>query len=749
MRLLELELENWGRHEKLKVDLSGGLQIGGRNGTGKSSILEAIRFIFSESAAGYKSRVRSGSDHARVKLRFSKDSDVYSVEKKLYPKKSSTALMWVNRNPVADNSGSVYARLREILPEEIIERLVYVPQGTLTNILERLGKKGGRQELDGLFGLDRLENVYKGIGADLRAKETEQEMIEKQIARFPTDAADTFGKETVAIVSERKALEKQLAEQKMNQKIISSKIDQLEKKIVEMQSVKKRRDELGRRLNEARVKSAGLVKEVESLKENLRFIDVKKSEARDLAVSAESLRKYPAVRDLLARLAEDEKKLSELGDLAGKRKAFEEAEKEINGKYSLEIEYETSKEKASKLRGEKEVRRQQLVEQKNYLKDLSSLSGKAKCPRCGLKLTETHVADEKAACEEKIRALDAEIKEMSGGLISFQTKEESAKKQLDALVIKEVENRRRRQDIETGEKEKERLFGNAEALKKEISASGHAGESLKTVEEKIKELGSIEARIKVFGEEAGKEAHYLEERDVKEGLLSRLTSEEKALEDESAKLAYDEPLLEDLRRRREGFMSQKNSQVLEAERAEARIREGQVKEADNVSKEKEFRDLKSEEKQLASELSLMREAREIFHTDKGVAKFLREKYIKQLGLLLTQHFRRINQNPKYVDVVFDRDYDIEVRTRDGGFSVDNLSGGEKVQISIALRMALLELLSPMRLLILDEPFGSLDRDHREALGEALNKIAGEGQLIIVTHIPVDSLQLPELELGGY
>jgi len=64
-------------------------------------------------------------------------------------------------------------------------------------------------------------------------------------------------------------------------------------------------------------------------------------------------------------------------------------------------------------------------------------------------------------------------------------------------------------------------------------------------------------------------------------------------------------------------------------------------------------------------------------------------------------------------------------------------------------MALLELLSPMRLLMLDEPFGSLDKDHREALGESLNRIAGEGQLLIVTHIPVDSLQLPGLDLGGY
>jgi len=749
MRLLELELENWGRHEKLKIDLSGGLQIGGRNGTGKSSILEAIRFVFSESAAGYKSRIRHGSDFARVKVRFSRDADVYSIEKKLFPKKASTAVMWINRNPVADNPGSVYARLNEVLPEEVMDRLVYVPQGTLTDIISRLRMKGGRQELDGLFGLDRLENVYKGIGEELRIKEAEQEMLGMQLAKFPPDAWGIFDKELEAVLSERKSLEKQLEEHRMNQKIVSSKVEQLQKKVEEMQSVKKRSDGITARLNELRVGSAVLGKEIESLKENLRLLEERKEEARNLVGVSEGLKKYPAIRDLLVLLSEGEKKLSLLGDLSEKRKVFADVEKELNCKYGLEIEHESNKEKASKLRSDKEVRRQQLMEEKCYLKELSSLRGKARCPRCNQKLTEEHIAEEKRTAEEKIRTFDREIKEMSGELLSVQGKEESTTKQLDALVRKEIENRRRKQDIEAGAAEKEVILTDMKKIKESLSVSGYAGESVKEVEERNAELADIRAHVSVFGREAGQEGNYVKEIKAKERLLSEVASEEMRLSAESGKLKYDEPLLEDLRKRREGFMSQKGVLSLDTERCESRIREGQAKEADVVSKKKEFSGLNAKEKELLAGIGLVREARELFHTDKGVVKFLREKYIKQLGILLTQHFRRLNQNPKYLDVVFDRDYDIEVRTKDGGFSVDNLSGGEKVQISIALRIALLELLSPTRLLILDEPFGSLDGDHREALGEALNKIAGEGQLIIVTHIPVDSLQLPEMDLGGY
>ncbi len=749
MRLLELELENWGRHERLKIDLSGGLQISGRNGTGKSSILEAIRFIFSESGAGYKSKIRMGADHARVKVRLEKGKDVYGIEKRLYPKKASTAVMWVNRSPAADNAASVYNRLQEVLPEDLLDRLMYVPQGTLTEIVSRLRLKGGRQELDRLFGLDKLERVYKGIGEELKVKEVAQGLLGQQSAKYPPGADALYDKELQAILSERKALEKRLEEHRMNQKITDSKIEQLEKKIRDMQAVKKRKDEISVKLGDLRVKSCGLGKEVDSLKENLRLLGEKKAEIRVLVAASCGLEKYSEMRDMLVRLSEDERILASLGSLAGKKKVFGDVESALNNKYGLEIEYEANNEKASRLRSGKEVKRQQLVEQKNYLKDLASLSGRAKCPRCNQKLTEGHVAEERKTAEDRILALDREIKELSCELLSCQGKADAVKKQLEELVKKELENKQRKQEIEKDAAQEAALRSDLEEIRAGLAKAGYAGESLAEVEGRLKELSGVEARISVYREDIGKEDQYAKELTVKEEIRLKQSSEENLLFRESEKLFYDDGLLEDLRARREGFMSQRSNASLETERAVSLVREGQAKETDISSRRKELSELKTKEKELNVELSLLREARDVFHTDKGVVKYLREKYIRQLGILLTEHFCRISQNPKYKDIVFDQDYELEIRGADGGFSVDQLSGGERVQIALALRMALLELLSPVRLLILDEPFGSLDKDHREALGESLNRIAGEGQLLIVTHIPVDSLQLPELDLGGY
>jgi len=749
MRLLELELENWGRHEKLKVDLSGGLQIGGRNGTGKSSILEAIRFIFSESGAGYKPKIRKGAEYARVKIRLEKGKDVYGVEKRLYPKKASTAVMWMNRDPAADNAASVYNRLQEILPEDMLDKLMYVPQGTLTEIVSRLRLKGGRQELDRLFGLDKLEKVYKGISDELKIKEAEQEILAKQLAKYPQDAHAACEKEIELIQSERKNLEKRLEEFRFNQKITDSKIDQLEKKIDEMRAVKKRKDEISSKVNEFAVKCASAGKEIDSLKENLRLLEERKAEIEILVTASEGLKKYPAIKELLVRLSEDEKKITSFVGLPEKRKAFEDVEKALNNKYGLEIEYEANTQKASKLRSDKEVKRQQLVDQKNYLKELASLSGKAKCPRCNQRLTDSHISEERSKAEDKVLVLDREIKELSAELLSTQGKSEAVKTLLDELVKKEIENRQRKSELEKGVAEEEALRLDVKNIQEELSEAGYAGESLKEAESKIKELAGIDARVNVYKDEIKKESHFAKELKLKEELLFKLSEEEKRLSDESARLTYDDALLEDLRKRREGFMAVKSAAAVDMEKSNSLLSIGQAKEAELSARKKELADYNEREKGLLSATSLMREAREIFHTDKGVVKYLREKYIRQLGILLTEHFRRINQNPKYKDIVFDQDYELEIRGSEGSFSVDQLSGGERVQIAIALRMALLELLSPMRLLMLDEPFGSLDKDHREALGESLNRIAGEGQLLIVTHIPVDSLQLPELDLGGY
>jgi iron(III) transport system ATP-binding protein len=74
-----------------------------------------------------------------------------------------------------------------------------------------------------------------------------------------------------------------------------------------------------------------------------------------------------------------------------------------------------------------------------------------------------------------------------------------------------------------------------------------------------------------------------------------------------------------------------------------------------------------------------------------------------------------------------------------GRSVDSLSGGE------AQRVALARALAPgRRLMLLDEPFGNVDRLTRQDLVRRLRAaLAGGAGAIIVTHDPADALELAD------
>ncbi len=69
-----------------------------------------------------------------------------------------------------------------------------------------------------------------------------------------------------------------------------------------------------------------------------------------------------------------------------------------------------------------------------------------------------------------------------------------------------------------------------------------------------------------------------------------------------------------------------------------------------------------------------------------------------------------------------------------------ISGGEEDVVALALRMALSELIQerqgrPMSLMILDEVFGSLDADRRQAVLERLHAIKGRfAQILVISHI---------------
>ena len=96
-------------------------------------------------------------------------------------------------------------------------------------------------------------------------------------------------------------------------------------------------------------------------------------------------------------------------------------------------------------------------------------------------------------------------------------------------------------------------------------------------------------------------------------------------------------------------------------------------------------------------------------------------------------------NLAYSDMQLDDDYNISVIGPSGIQEIDQISGGERVALAIALRLAIAQVLSGrIETIIMDEPTTHLDEIRRKELVNILNSFFREGdriipQMIIISH----------------
>ena len=91
---------------------------------------------------------------------------------------------------------------------------------------------------------------------------------------------------------------------------------------------------------------------------------------------------------------------------------------------------------------------------------------------------------------------------------------------------------------------------------------------------------------------------------------------------------------------------------------------------------------------------------------------------------------------RFSSIVIDDDFNIKVESGDGAVAdVAQLSGGETSLVAICIRLAISVMLSggSPSLLVLDEVLTAMDSDRAQAILEAMQNMAGDGQIIIVAH----------------
>ena len=144
----------------------------------------------------------------------------------------------------------------------------------------------------------------------------------------------------------------------------------------------------------------------------------------------------------------------------------------------------------------------------------------------------------------------------------------------------------------------------------------------------------------------------------------------------------------------------------------------------------------TEKKRVENFIGKLNQIRDAYGKD-GIQKIIRARARPLLERSTRDLFERFNLS--YSDIKIDDDYNISVIGASGEKDIDQISGGERVALAIALRLAIAQVLSgKIETIIMDEPTTHLDEQRRKELVNILSSFFREGgriipQMLIITH----------------
>jgi exonuclease SbcC len=431
--------------------------------------------------------------------------------------------------------------------------------------------------------------------------------------------------------------------------------------------------------------------------------------------------------------------------------------------------------------------------------NLSKISGAEVCPICGRKLTPDHVKkleeefivekgkieseivgleeerrkanQEKDRIEDKIEKLasidPASVKKLSDQIAEIEGEITLQKREVEDLQRRAVILKKLDEEIEKIEKEIEELeeaYQSYESAKREIARYPAREE----IEMKLKEISAVlEVNIsnlkdlsRSLGYEPKNPKEELKElRSKKEDydrnepiakrkteLESEVTAVSKELSakkvelnsivGEIKRLGYDEKL----HRQKEEELKKEEKHRSELEKENVKIEteiKGLNEKLSNLKEElKKLLEKEEEMKRIENFMKILDKIREAFSKD-GIQKLIRARARPTIESITRNFLEEFNL--EYSDVKIDDDYNITLIGPAGPQDIDQISGGERIALAIALRLAIARVLSGrIETIIMDEPTTHLDEERRKELINILNSFFRKGgrtipQMLIITH----------------
>ncbi|HIQ32295.1 MAG TPA: hypothetical protein EYH55_02305 [Methanothermococcus okinawensis] len=143
---------------------------------------------------------------------------------------------------------------------------------------------------------------------------------------------------------------------------------------------------------------------------------------------------------------------------------------------------------------------------------------------------------------------------------------------------------------------------------------------------------------------------------------------------------------------------------------------------------RELEEIEREKERLERYIKYLEDIREQVFSRDGFQQYLRRRYIPLIQKYTNEIFSEFELPYHHIEI--DEDYNILV----DGLPVKNLSGGEQIAVSLALRLGIAKALcSSLQFIVLDEPTAFLDEERRKKLLNIFKSIKSISQIFIISH----------------
>lgn len=771
MLLKKLRLENFRQYRQLNLSFPDGITaIIGPNGAGKSTILEALLWcLFGNRAArtvkeGIKRQTASADDTCRVELDFELGGHAYKLTRSLIGKNNRTEA----RMLLSD-------KLDAISPREVddyIKRLIGLDlKGFLSSFFARQKELNAltdntpaqrQKHLATMLGVNRLDKAMDDLKLDLKSKK-EEISIRRDLQIDPDEIKDrikTCGEDKDGLEKELTNYQQDIDDGEKQIRAQNETVEELTRRDREYQRLHNEKSILLDRLKIHKKETESSMQELAELDRIEKDIDpLRKSlgNLEQLQKDVKELNRRAAMHQEFVRLRESDGKITEQVKLYSDKLVLTEKEQaglqdRIADKGEISKNLQESKEQRDELREEYqqlgkqiEVIKSDLGKLENQKLKISELGPSAVCEFClrpfGQELgdIEKHFNQEILSKKHRLEPLSRKLNEIEQN--GKKLKEEILNLSEKQAQLQQVENKLAVLNSEIAN------------LKARIEDLNH---QQKNVSERLMEIGDVEFDQQILTDKERE----LKAKEAEKEKLIRLTeklSRRPQVEKIRQKAIEEIDNIEKAQAEQEAFLKELDFDPAVFERARKLLSEIKDAASDKKVKLEQIKGrltaVGAEIKNLTARLDEYARAQEEISRLKGELVYL-EKLQLLFGEFRTFLIGRIRPAlskttsqlfsdmtaGRYQDVTLDKDYNLRLFDRGEMFEVDRFSGGEIDLVNLCFRLAISLEMTAMAgiqqsFIILDEIFGSQDRERQELVMGGLNSLAGRfRQIIIISHI---------------